>query len=205
VSSALPRPYPMLSESRRPAAAGRRRWRDGPTPIGLSDLTVLTRAVADEVRSGRYTATVDAACRWSQRLHADAYLDIWLIGWAPTQAAELHDHGGSLGALTVVEGELSEWRWSSSEADRADGGGHGLHRRALRAGRGAAFALGHVHDVSNRATDPAVSVHAYSPPLSTMSYYVVEGGMLRRTRSELVPPGAPPDQPHPSLRPGGQR
>ena len=183
MSFALPRPRPTLSPSGHPADPIRRRWRDGPTPVSLADLTALTRTIAEEVRDGRHTATVDATSRWSQRLHADAYLDIWLIGWAPTQAAELHDHGGSLGALTVVRGELTEWRWS----------GPGLRRRVLRAGRGAAFSLGHVHDVSNRAPESAVSVHAYSPPLSTMSYYDVDGGILRRTRSELVPPGGPPE------------
>jgi hypothetical protein len=44
-----------------------------------------------------------------------------------------------------------------------------------------------VHDVENRAVEPAVSVHAYSPPLTAMSYYgVTPEGRLRRTRSELV-------------------
>ncbi|MCD2191929.1 cysteine dioxygenase family protein [Actinomycetospora endophytica] len=216
MSFALPRPHLTPSPSGpfagAGAGAGRRRWRDGPTPVSLADLTALTRALAEEVRSGRHTATVDATSRWSQRLHADAYLDVWLIGWAPTQAAELHDHGGSLGALTVVRGELTEWRWSRRRVERTDdttdGGsaspvlaapgppgnvGPGLRHRLLRTDRGAAFALGHVHDVSNRGLDSAVSVHAYSPPLSTMSYYEVDGDTLRRTRSELVPAGVPPE------------
>ena len=53
-----------------------------------------------------------------------------------------------------------------------------------------------MHDVANTADDPAVSVHAYSPPLSAMSYYDVEDvagttghQRLRRTRTELVEPG----------------
>jgi hypothetical protein len=50
-----------------------------------------------------------------------------------------------------------------------------------------------VHDVSNRVCETAVSVHAYSPPLSAMSYYSVQGGVLRRTRSELVAPGQSPE------------
>lgn len=49
------------------------------------------------------------------------------------------------------------------------------------------FPLGHVHDVINAHAEPSVSVHAYSPPLTAMSYYRVEpGGLLRRTRSELT-------------------
>ncbi len=76
--------------------------------------------------------------------------------------------------------------------------GDGLRPRRLRAGRSAGFPLGHVHDVGNPAPAPAVSVHAYSPPLTAMSYYAVAaaagsgepGARLRRTRSVLVESGS---------------
>ncbi|MCD2189189.1 cysteine dioxygenase [Actinomycetospora soli] len=178
----------------------RRRWHDGPTPVSLGDLTALTRQVAAEVVAGHHAVEIDTTHRWSRRLHADPHLDVWLISWATEQAAELHDHGGSIGALTVVSGELTEWRWSAGQADdhlatpeEIASRGPGLRRRVLTAGAGAAFPLGHVHDVSNRRTEAAVSVHAYSPPLSAMSYYAVERGTLTRTRSELVEPGASPE------------
>ena len=177
-----------------------RRWHDGPTPVSLADLTTITRQVAAEVAAGMHEVRVDHSRRWSRRLHADPHLDVWLISWATEQAAELHDHGGSIGALTVVRGELTEWRWTSGRSDDAEitpeelaVAGPGLRRRTLAASAGAAFPLGHVHDVSNRRAEPAVSVHAYSPPLSTMSYYGVERGTLTRTRSELVEPGASPE------------
>ncbi|GAA4892018.1 cysteine dioxygenase [Actinomycetospora straminea] len=187
--------------SRRP---DRRRWQDGPTPASLADLVALTREVAAEVavdgRAGRHDVTVDPVHRWSRRLHADEHLDVWLISWTTDQAAELHDHGGSLGALTVVRGALTEWRWSPGSeddgtcaAEEIAARGPGLRRRVVDPGRSVAFGLGHVHDVSNRAVETAVSVHAYSPPLSAMSYYAVEGGVLRRTRSELVAPGESPE------------
>lgn len=183
--------------SRRP---DRRRWQDGPTPASLADLLALTREVADEVDAGRHDVAVDPVRRWSRRLHADEHLDVWLISWATEQAAELHDHGGSLGALTVVRGALTEWRWTPGSeddgtcaAEEIAARGPGLRRRVVDPGRSVAFGLGHVHDVSNRALETAVSVHAYSPPLSAMSYYAVEGGVLRRTRSELVAPGEWPE------------
>ncbi|MHC1559379.1 cysteine dioxygenase [Actinomycetospora sp. C-140] len=180
--------------------ADRRRWQDGPTPASLADLVALTREVAAEVDAGGHTVEVDPVHRWSRRLHADEHLDVWLISWATDQAAELHDHGGSLGALTVVRGALTEWRWSAGSeddgtcpAEEVPARGPGLRRRVLDPGRSVAFGLGHVHDVSNRAAGTAVSVHAYSPPLSAMSYYGVEGGVLRRVRSELVAPGQSPE------------
>ncbi|MDD7940075.1 cysteine dioxygenase family protein [Actinomycetospora lutea] len=183
--------------SRRPDL---RRWQDGPTPASLADLLALTREVAAEVDAGRHAVEVDPVQRWSRRLHADPHLDVWLISWATDQAAELHDHGGSIGALTVVRGALTEWRWTAGSdddgtcpAEELPARGPGLRRRALAPGRSVAFGLGHVHDVSNRAAETAVSVHAYSPPLSAMSYYGVRAGVLHRTRSELVAPGASPE------------
>ncbi|GAA1850634.1 cysteine dioxygenase [Pseudonocardia alni] len=158
-----------------------------PTPYGLEDLQELTREIAAEVRSGRHEVVVDPERRWYRLLRSDGFVDVWLISWATEQIAELHDHAGSLGALTVVSGSLTERRWS---------GPSGLRTRTLRHGRGAGFPLGHVHDVANTADAPAVSVHAYSPPLSAMSYYDVEDvagttghQRLRRTRTELVEPG----------------
>jgi mannose-6-phosphate isomerase-like protein (cupin superfamily) len=152
-----------------------------PTPLSLTDLTALTRDVADEVRAGRHLVQVDPARRWYRLLRSDDYADVWLISWATEQTAELHDHAGSLGALTVVSGSLVEQRWV----------GDGLRSREVAAGRSLGFPLGHVHDVGNPAVTPAVSVHAYSPPLTAMSYYAVEeGARLRRTRSVLVEAGS---------------
>ncbi|WP_312858094.1 cysteine dioxygenase [Pseudonocardia pini] len=149
-----------------------------PTPLSLTDLTDLTRRYADAVRRGEHSVHIDPVHRWSRRLVADDVVDVWLISWATDQAAELHDHAGSLGALTVVSGLLVEQRWVRGE---------GLRSRSIAAGRGAAFPLGHVHDVGNVEATPAVSVHAYSPPLTAMSYYdVAPGGFLRRTRTELT-------------------
>ena len=44
-----------------------------------------------------------------------------------------------------------------------------------------------MHDVVNTKPAHAVSVHAYSPPLTAMSYYAVDPtGDLRRTRMHLL-------------------
>ena len=152
-----------------------------PTPLDVADLTALTRTVAAEVRAGKHEVQIDPENRWYRLIRSDDYVDVWLISWATEQTAELHDHMGSLGALTVVSGSLVEQRWV----------GDGLLGRRLRAGRSAGFPLGHVHDVGNPAPTPAVSVHAYSPPLTAMSYYAVEPGpRLRRTRTVLTQPGS---------------
>lgn len=154
-----------------------------PTRLRLPDLLNTTDQFADAFLSGRFDHLLpDDGLppdeRWFTRLHSDDDLDVWLISWAPDRHTELHDHAGSLGALTVLSGTLHESRWD----------GAALRRRRLEAGDQAAFPLGWVHDVT--AHDPqfeTLSVHAYSPPLTAMSYYEVTGQRrLRRTRTELT-------------------
>lgn len=164
-----------------------------PTRLRLPDLMHATDQYADGVLRGQFDALLPAGGppsdeRWFTRLHADDELDVWLISWVAGHTTELHDHGGSLGALTVLSGALHEYRWD----------GERLHRRRLDAGDQAAFPLGWVHDVVGAPAVAApssatLSVHAYSPPLTAMSYYeVTERNTLRRTRTELtdVPEGS---------------
>ncbi len=145
--------------------------------VDLGRLTVITRCVAAEVLAGRHEVTIDTGRRSYRRLRRDDAVDVWLIGWATGQATELHDHGDSLGALTVVSGVLSEQRWAPHRG--------GIRGRLLRAGRSQGFRIGHVHDVVNPWSMAAVSVHAYSPPLTVMSYYEVDAVVpaLRRVRT----------------------
>ena len=80
-----------------------------PTRLRLPDLMNTTDRAADDVLSGRYDHLLPAGGvpvdeRWFTRLHGDDELDVWLISWVPERSTELHDHGGSLGALTVVSG-----------------------------------------------------------------------------------------------------
>ena len=171
----------------------------GPTRLRVPDLLHATDQAADDVLSGRRdhllpVGGVPEAERWFTRIHGDEELDVWLISWVPGRATELHDHGGSLGALTVLSGSLNEFRWD----------GRGLRRRRLDAGDQAGFPLGWVHDMvwAPRAVtrpaparastirgpvEPTLSVHAYSPPLTAMSYYeVTDRNRLRRQRTELT-------------------
>jgi Cysteine dioxygenase type I len=172
----------------------------GPTRLRLADLLYITDRTADDVLSGRYDHVVPAGGvptddRWFARLHGDDEVDVWLISWVPGHRTELHDHGGSLGALTLLSGSLDEFRWD----------GEHLRCKRLEAGDQAAFPLGWVHDVvwaptgpgpsvtPSAATSlsetqaPSLSVHAYSPPLTVMSYYeVADQHRLRRKRTELT-------------------
>lgn len=159
----------------------------GPTRLRVPDLLHATDLVADDVLRGRYDhllprGGVPADERWFARVFGDDELDVWLISWVPERATELHDHGGSFGALTVLSGALNEYRWD----------GRQLRHRRLDAGDQAGFPLGWVHDMvwapgPAAVTGPTLSVHAYSPPLTAMSYYeITSRGRLRRERTELT-------------------
>jgi quercetin dioxygenase-like cupin family protein len=137
-------------------------------------LVEFTRFYAEEVESGKYPyIDYDPDDRWHQRIYRDRRVDIWLISWLPTQGTQLHDHGGSSGSFTVLSGELTE----------AVVGGGGLHDNRRPAGDSVGFGPHYVHDVRNLSGAPAVSVHAYSPPLTTMTYYDFADGQLETITS----------------------
>ncbi len=102
-------------------------------------------------------------------------LEIWAIHWPRDQGLELHDHGGSSGALWVVDGGLHEHTMGP------DGRESSHH---IRAGSGVSFGPSHIHDVVNRHTAPATSVHAYAPPMASMTFYRAHGRTLRADRTE---------------------
>lgn len=155
------------------------------TRLRLPHLLSTTDRYADGVLDGKFDHLLPPTglptdARWYTRLHTDDEQDVWLISWAAGETTELHDHGSSIGALTVLTGALHEYRWTGTE----------LRQRQLDAGGQAAFPLGWVHDVvAADASQQTLSVHAYSPPLTVMSYYEVTAQQtLRRTRTELTEP-----------------
>jgi hypothetical protein len=111
--------------------------------------------------------------RYELLLATESY-DAWLIHWPVGTGLEAHDHGGSTGAFAVVSGVLDEDVPGGGEGE-GDGDGGTVTRR-LHAGQSVAFGGDHVHAVVNRGVTGATSVHVYSPPLSSMSFYRESAG-----------------------------
>jgi predicted metal-dependent enzyme (double-stranded beta helix superfamily) len=115
---------------------------------------------------------LDPEGRWYERIHTTDGHEVWLISWLPGQSTGFHDHGGSAGAFGVVWGALDECvvPRSGSRAQVA----------VVASGGVRAFGPRYVHDVRNSATGSvAVSLHAYSPPLSAMTRYdLTPGGLV---------------------------
>jgi predicted metal-dependent enzyme (double-stranded beta helix superfamily) len=117
-------------------------------------------------------ARVDASRRHHARLLVTDDYEAWLLGWAPGQHVGVHDHGDAAGALIVVDGELFE------ELPRAR-----RSSRRLATGGASLVPPGHLHDVGNRSVSAALSIHVYSPPLSTMTFYDRAGQAAVRTEA----------------------
>jgi predicted metal-dependent enzyme (double-stranded beta helix superfamily) len=118
---------------------------------------------------------LDPEGRWYERIHMTDDLEVWLISWLPGQSTGFHDHGGSAGAFGVVWGALDEYVPNRRGAARKHGGlpiPPGPRVTSVTSGDVHSFGPRYVHDVRNSSEGSvAVSVHAYSPPLSTMTRY----------------------------------
>ena len=110
--------------------------------------------------------------RHFEQLWRDDHVDVWVITWTNGNDTGFHDHDVSRGAVAVVEGEVTEERLVVGGAPR---------RLRHAAGETFEFDASHVHRMCRDADGPAVSIHAYSPPLWRMgAYTVAPDGTLRR-------------------------
>jgi predicted metal-dependent enzyme (double-stranded beta helix superfamily) len=115
--------------------------------------------------------------RWYQRLAWNDDHEVWLLSWLPGQRTGFHDHGESSGAFTVARGTLRE----RTTPGHRPGPSVPVHRGETRS-----FGAWYVHDVINASVQPAVSVHAYSPPLTSMRRFEFGPGGLERVTTETT-------------------
>jgi hypothetical protein len=142
------------------------------SPLALLD---LLQSYVAETAGLVPRAEPDLTERRYELLELTDELEIWAIHWPQGQGLELHDHGGSVGALWVVEGCLEEHYVGPDQT---------LARRSIVTGGGAAFGPTYIHDVVNAEAAPATSVHAYSPPMASMTFYRPEGRGLVVDRAD---------------------
>ena len=156
--------------------AAQRAMHPSSRPVGADVLEAIAAGLAAvtvpwELRDGQRGAreTGDGGVpteRQYYRVLATPAYEAWVICWPSGGSLDLHDHGGSSGAFSIVSGELDE-------ATIEDGA-----TIVRRHGPGATTGFGpsHIHAVANRGTATATSVHVYSPPLDSMAYYAADQG-----------------------------
>jgi hypothetical protein len=137
-----------------------------------SELRELVAHIAAEPARWRSLVRHGTGDRHFEQLWRDDFVDVWVISWANGNDTGFHDHDVSCGAVAVVDGEVVEERLVLGGPPR---------RIRHRAGEAFDFDASHVHRMRQESDTPAVTIHAYSPPLWRMgSYAVGHDGTLRR-------------------------
>ncbi|ASO22348.1 putative metal-dependent enzyme (double-stranded beta helix superfamily) [Actinoalloteichus hoggarensis] len=144
-----------------------------PTQDALTHPVRVAMATATDREQWAPLLRYDPDQRWSGLLSRTEHHEVWLLSWLPGQRTRLHDHGGAVGAFTVVNGVLTE------RVARQDGRGGRIEVvQPLAAGASRVFGPDYVHEVVNEGPDPAVSVHVYRRERREMNEYefdAVEG------------------------------
>jgi quercetin dioxygenase-like cupin family protein len=137
--------------------------------------TELERFVADLAASPdrwRHLVRHASDARVYEQIWDDEDLNAWVICWSEDQDTGFHDHDESSAAIAVIAGKVRE--------DRLRIGGE---PRTRVLGPGSIFTVPAVaiHRVLHGGGPPAVTIHAYSPPLvKTGSYRIGSDGELER-------------------------
>ena len=77
--------------------------------LSSADLNCLVRATAADTHRWQSRLRLpDGKDRWWTLLSTNNRVDVWLLSWLPGQTTDLHDHGFSAAAFTVIHGQLSE-------------------------------------------------------------------------------------------------
>jgi hypothetical protein len=170
---------------------------DGMPPGGvldLPDLPAVPRGIARTLalRTRLWRPLVRfAEPRFCARIAVGLGWEAWLLTWLPGQSTALHDHGGSSGAFTVLSGTVDESvllpaaaAVAAGRATRAPRAVKRVRSCRYRAGEVRSFGPGHLRDVAARGGERAITLHVYTPRLTTMTRYALTGGGLVATSYE---------------------
>ena len=133
-----------------------------PDVLDESHLAALVGHVAADEELWLPLVVADPTRRRYRLAYEDGRLDLWVLCWMPGQSTGFHDHGVSAVALTAVQGSVLERRLTPVTGPVAQL----LEPGEIRTGRG-----GYIHAVGHHVGEPAVTVHAYSPPLLEVGQY----------------------------------
>ncbi len=111
--------------------------------------------------------------RVCEQIWDDEQVNAWVICWSEDQDTGFHDHDRSTAAIAVIDGCVREerLRLGSAPAARVMGPDSTFTVPAVA-----------IHRVLHAGEGPAITIHAYSPPLTrTGTYHVGPTGELERS------------------------
>jgi mannose-6-phosphate isomerase-like protein (cupin superfamily) len=140
--------------------------------LSLAELERFAAELAGSPERWRHLVRHADDVRVYEQIWDDDDVNAWIICWSEDQDTGFHDHDESAAAIAVVSGRVREDRLTITGRPRS-----------REIGPGTAFTLPPVaiHRVLHAGTEPAVTIHAYSPPLRrTGAYSVGADGELER-------------------------
>ncbi|MCW2927673.1 MAG: cysteine dioxygenase type [Thermoleophilia bacterium] len=150
--------------------------------LTVDELQQLANAIADDPEIWEPLTIVDPHRRRYRLLYEDDRIDVWVLSWMHGQGTGFHDHDLSAVGLASAAGHVVERQMllpnGATSVDMVPG--------VSRPGP-----PGYIHSVAHVSGTPAVTIHAYSPPLVRVGQYRVDDeGVLRRSiehgRQELL-------------------
>jgi mannose-6-phosphate isomerase-like protein (cupin superfamily) len=140
--------------------------------LTVQELEAFAKALANSPERWRHLVRHCDDARVYEQIWDDGEVNAWVICWSEDQDTGFHDHDESAAAIAVISGQVRE--------DRLCLGGP---PRGRTVGQDTTFTVPReaIHRVLHSGTGPAITIHAYSPPLTrTGAYRVGADGELER-------------------------
>jgi hypothetical protein len=161
--------------------------------LSSSELSAFATGLAGEPERWAHLLDDLDGTRAYELIYDDGDVNAWAIRWSEDADTGFHDHDDSAAGIAVIRGRVRDDRLTL-------GGGVGGNPISREFGAGQTFVVEPVaiHRVLHAGHGPAVTIHAYSPPLRRTGAYRVgpDGGLeresqpfeveLRADESELV-------------------
>lgn len=150
---------------------------EGPdSRLSPEQLERFAAALAADPARWRHLVRHERDVRVYEQIFSDVRVNAWLICWSNQQDTGFHDHDGSAGGIAVIAGRVREERLAVGAAPVA---------REQSAGECFSVPESAIHRVLHTGARPAITIHAYSPPLARMGAYQIgpHGELERRALS----------------------
>ena len=140
--------------------------------LTLKQLERFAAALAADEDRWRHLVRDSRDARVYEQIWDDDELNAWVICWSEDQDTGYHDHDVSGAAVAVVSGSVREDRFRVAAPPES---------RTAGAGDTFTVPADAIHRVMHDGDGQAVTIHAYSPPLTRTGVYRTEAdGVLRR-------------------------
>jgi quercetin dioxygenase-like cupin family protein len=140
--------------------------------LTTSELERFVDEIANSPQLWKHLVRHADGLRVYDQIWDDEQVNAWVICWSAAQDTGFHDHHESVAAIAVTLGEVHEDRLRLGAPPRS---------RTFRAGETFSVPAEAIHHVLHSGIAPAVTIHAYSPPLvRTGAYRVSPEGELQR-------------------------